>query len=207
LDETLLDPHQVLHYSSKKLYRKFLGLGALCLGLGVLLAWLDPSSFNLYDRVMLVLCFVLGGGLTAYGLFRQFVHGKPLVTLSPEGIRMRIQGVKTYLIPWHEVRGVETTDIHTRFRGRPVLFLGVTVVLVTRAFYDHVIHVDSWILRGPGWDAAYIPKGDMVQVALHHEALPATAEELRTAVATRWKAFRDGTRMSHIPRVPLRHGI
>lgn len=40
----LLDQHQVLHYSSKKLSRKFLCLGLLCLGLGALLAWLDPPS-------------------------------------------------------------------------------------------------------------------------------------------------------------------
>jgi hypothetical protein len=77
-------------------------------------------------------------------------------------------------------------------------------VLVTKAFYDRVIHVDSWILRGPGWDAAYIPKDDMMQVAFHHEALPATAAELRTALETRWKAFRGSApRPGHVPKIAV----
>jgi hypothetical protein len=70
-----------------------------------------------------------------------------------------------------------------------VAFTGVTVVLVTQAFYDQHIHVDSWLLRGPNWHNFFIPKGSMMQVAFHHDALAAPAAELRTAIETRWRAF------------------
>lgn len=65
----------------------------------------------------------------------------------------------------------------------------MTVVLVTRRFYDRHIHVRSWLMRGPGWDTNYIPRGSQVEVALHPEALRASAQQLRTAVGTRWRAF------------------
>lgn len=38
----------------------------------------------------------------------------------------------------------------------------------------------------------------MVQVALHHDLLPASAAELRTAVETRWRAFRNAGRTATI---------
>ena len=73
------------------------------------------------------------------------------------------------------------------------------VVLVSRAFYDRYIYVRSAFLRGPGWDFKFIPRGDLMEIALNHEALPATAAEIRTAVELRWKAFRDAKPAS-VPR-------
>jgi hypothetical protein len=46
-------------------------------------------------------------------------------------------------------------------------------------------------VRGPGWEFIFVPKGNVVQVALHHASLPATAAELREAAEWRWKAFRN----------------
>lgn len=70
------------------------------------------------------------------------------------------------------MKGVDTIDISGTVRGTLITFSGVTVVQVSRAFYDRHIHLSSWLLRGPGWDFNFIPKGSLVQVALHHEALP-----------------------------------
>jgi hypothetical protein len=81
----------------------------------------------------------------------------------------------------------------------------VTVVVVSQRFYDTVIHVDSLLLRGPGWENWFVPKGDMVQVALHHEALPVTADTLHAAVLARWTAFRGADpahAQSSVPSMP-----
>lgn len=185
------DIHQTLAYSGRKMNWKFLGLGVLLLGLGGVLAYVQPSSFDTKDRFILVLTLVLGVGLTLYALARLLVPGKARLTLSPAGLRLPIEWVKDVVIPWREVKGIDTIDISGTVRGTLITFSGVTVVQVSRAFYDRHIHVNSWLLRGPGWDFNFIPKGSLVQVALHHEALPATAAELRSAVETRWHAFRD----------------
>jgi len=184
------DVHQTLSYSSAKIDRKLLGLGLVALVAGTALAY-TKSSFGAHDRIMLAFTLVMGAGCTLYGLFRLLVPGKPALVLSPAGLHLHIDWVKDILIPWHQVRGVDTVDISRVFRGRKVMFRGVTVVLVSKAFYDRYIHVNSWFLRGPGWETNFVPKGRMVQIALHQEALPASADSLRTAVETRWQAFRN----------------
>jgi hypothetical protein len=156
---------------------------------GVVFAYVQPSDFTLYDWAMTVFSIVGGAFACIYELVRLLLPPKPLVVLSPQGLRMRIEWVKEFLIPWREVRGVDTIDVTARF-GREVMFVpGVTVVLVSKAFYDRYIYVGSWILRGPGWDSNFVPKGDMVQVALHHLLLDASAAELRLGVELRWRAF------------------
>ena len=56
---------------------------------------------------------------------------------------------------------------------------------------DRRIFVDSAFLRGPGWEANFIPKGSLVQMALHHELVSVEPRPLREAVEARWLAFRD----------------
>lgn len=111
--------------------------------------------------------------------------------ISPQGIRQYLDFVKTIDIPWHEVCGVDSIDISGKVGRDHHHLTNVTVVLVTRDFYDRHIHVNSWFGRGPAWHMLYVPKGDMVQVALHHQMVEASAAELREAVEWRWKAFRD----------------
>ncbi len=72
-----------------------------------------------------------------------------------------------------------------------ITFRGVTVVLVPKPLYDQKIHIRSFLLRGPGWKANFIPKGALVQVALHHELVSVDPASLRDAVEARWLAFRD----------------
>jgi hypothetical protein len=102
--------------------------------------------------------------------------------------------VKTVLIPWREIHAVERTDITLPYRGGTATFSSVTVAVVSEAFYEQVIRTDFLLLRGPGWDAWFIHKDGKVQVALHHDVIPARAEELYAAVAARWTAFRDAGR-------------
>lgn len=61
---------------------------------------------------------------------------------------------------------------------------------MSRRFYNTEIHVDSILLRGPGWEHTLVPTADgMVPVAFHELILPATSAELRTALETRWLSF------------------
>jgi hypothetical protein len=192
MDPTVTDVQQTLAYGRQKMNRKWFGTGLVSLAAGALILYLGPDSLS--DWFMIVLAFVLGGFLVLYALFRTLVPGKPKLVLSPKGIRINIEWVKDIDIPWQEVRGVDTIDIRTTLYGYPVELLGVTVVLVSRAFYDGHIYIRSWVLRGPGWEANFIPKGSMVQVALQHEALPVEGPELRAAVEARWHAFRGAER-------------
>jgi hypothetical protein len=190
LIDKVTDVHQTLAYSGRKLSRKFLGIGLVALAAGAILIYLQPADFGPFEWFMTALTLAVGGVSTLYGLVR-WIRPKTLLVMSPAGLRLHIDFVKDVVIPWHEVRGVDSIDISGRVGGHLVFLPGVTVVLVSRAFYDRHIHVNSWFLRGPGWDTNFIPKDSMVQVALQHEALPASAEELRAAVEARWRAFRD----------------
>jgi hypothetical protein len=196
LDTQTTDVHQTLRYGRQKQNRYWLGLGALLLALGGAITYLEPRLIKTfgYDSFMLVLTFGLGGFMLLVGLFRLLFPGKPMLVLSPAGLRIHIEWVKDIVIPWHEVRDVRTIDVTGRLRGQLVHFPGVTAVVVSRAFYDRHIHIGSWLLRGPGWDMNFIPEDGTVQVALHHEVLPTTAQELRAAIEARWRAFREESR-------------
>jgi hypothetical protein len=190
LNDAVTDVQQTLTYSRRtSLNWRWLALGLVAFAFGVGFAYVRPADFTVYDWLMTAAALVLGPLLTAYALLRLLVPGKPALVLSPQGLRLHLEWVKDVLIPWREVHGVDTIDITDEFRGMPVIYPGVTVILVSKAFYDRYIHVDSLFLRGPAWDNLFIPKGSMVQVALHHEVLTATAQELRAAIEARWRAF------------------
>jgi hypothetical protein len=182
-------------YGSEKLARTFLVIGLMALAAGGALVYLQPSDFNTFEWIMTAFTLAVGALLTLYGLAR-WLSPKPMLVLSPAGLRLHIDFVKTILIPWHEVHGVDSIDINGAVRGHTIVLRDVTVVLVTREFYDRDIHVDSSFMRGPGWDTNFIPTRvggrEMMQVALQHEALPTTAAGLRAQVEARWRAFREG---------------
>ncbi len=188
--ERVSDVQRTLSYGIRRsLSWHWLAGGLFLLGYGVVVVYVRPSDFTLGDRAMTVFAIVVGAITCIYALVWLLRSAKPLVVLSPRGIRMRIEWVKVFLIPWHEVRGVETIDVTARF-GRDVRSIhGVTVVLVSETFYDRYIYVGSPILRGPGWDASFVPKGNLVQVVLNHALLDASAAELRLGVELRWRAF------------------
>jgi hypothetical protein len=133
--------------------------------------------------------------VTIVALRRRSNPSRPVFVLSPAGVYYRIAGLKDFLIPWHEVKDIESTDVETWNwigRGGPVIFHDVTVLRLTKEYYDAHIHV-GFLSRGPAWRSVFIPKGQMVQLALHHEAVSVDANQLRDAVEARWRAFRDAS--------------
>lgn len=189
-NDKLTDIRQTLTYGHRTSLRwKWLALGLAAFVFGVGFAIVRPASFTAYDWFMTVLAIAVGGFMLLHQLYRLLVPGKPILVLSPEGIRIHFEWLKDIVIPWHEVHGVDTIDFTGSFRGTPVPFTDVTVVLVSQAFYDRRVHVGSWFLRGPSWHNHFIPKGSMVQVAFHHELLAASAPELRAAIEARWRAL------------------
>lgn len=182
------DVNYTLKFGREKIAWKFLVIGLLCLAFGIYGVSYDDSSNR---KLMAWVALVLGFGLSGYGLHHSFNAGKPLAMLSPAGVELHIEWVKTFLIPWHEVRSVEKIDVSVPARMGSTTFKDVTAVVVTKRFYDRVIHVSNPLLRGPGWNNAFIDNGDTVQVALNHAVLPASAEEIYAAVDARWRAFRD----------------
>jgi hypothetical protein len=186
------DVSRILTFGREKLGRKLLlyGLGIAAFGVLFILVGED-SELAFAGWIVLV----IGLGVAGWEFSKTTQPQKPLLVLSPEGLRMRVEGAKEFFIPWSEVRGVDSITISG---PRGTTFDNVTVVLVSREFYDRVIHVDSLLRRGPGWNLTFIPVDTMMQVALHHEILPVTAADLLAAVEARWRAF--GARPTAEPR-------
>lgn len=203
------DLHQVLEYRLATAIVRLLPTGLLLIFLGLFVfALADPDRESSWTFVGIGLCFVFGLAVIGFALWRRSNHGKPLFTLSPAGVHYRIAWTKEFLIPWREIRDVDTVDItgthwSLHHGAVPILFRDVTVVLVSKQFYDSRIFVNSFLLRGPYWDNGFIPKGPLVQVALHHEAVSVEPQALREAVEARWLAFRDQPEPARtsVPRV------
>ena len=116
----------------------------------------------------------------------------PYLTLTAEAAILSPSGIPPAVIPWRVVRRIERARITpTGWRAgaaRGTSFKNVTALAVPRAFYDAHLHVDSAFLRGPGWDQTYVPHGDEVMVALHHEVLGVPADTVHAAALARWSA-------------------
>jgi hypothetical protein len=139
-----------------------------------------------------------GAGLVLLGIWRRLYSGEPRFVLSPAGVFFRMSRLKRVLIPWREIQAVDTMDIVTKNRATrysslaPKLrFRDVTVVLVSKQFYDAHIYIDSLFGRGFFWNMFFIPKGSLIQVVLNPEPVSADPRALFDAVETRWRAFRD----------------
>jgi hypothetical protein len=185
-----VDVHRIKAYGHEKAQSAFLGIAAVALVAGVL-----GVSFAHDDRMAKIGWFLGIVGL-AYGAFVLFVQPqfqkKPLLELSPQGLRLRTAG--EVFIPWHAVSGIDSIDLTTwpaRTSPFPVKFENVTTVQVRRDFYDRSIvpTISRW--PGPAQNNTFLLQGAVVQVAIHHEVLPVTVEELRREIAARWYAFRD----------------
>jgi hypothetical protein len=188
------DVHQTIEYRGDAALAGLLptGLGLSLLGL---LAFLFVEGEPRPAQMIAIGCLLLavGLGVTAVALRRRSNPSRPVFVLSPAGVYYRIAGLKDFLVPWHEVHRIEAADVEVWnpvSRGGPLIFHDVTVLLLTKAFYDAHIHV-GFLWRGPAWSGVFIPQGDMVQMALHHEAVSVDRDELRAAVEARWRAFRD----------------
>ncbi len=203
------DVHETLEYRTATEIVRLLPTGLMMIFLSLFtFVLMDPERAPVAAYVGIPLVLATGCAVIGVALWTRASPGKPLFTLSPAGIHYRIPWVKEFLIPWREIQGVDTIDIVTK-NWRPLwlfissrfqtshqntaIFRNVTVVLVSKQFYDTQIFVGSFFLRGPGWKANFIPKGALVQTALHHELVSVEPQALRQAVEARWHAFRDQT--------------
>jgi hypothetical protein len=205
VDDEGQDLRRTLEYRMTTSVARLLPTGLLLIVIGLALLVLADADDKPASRghfAFIALALALGLGVIVVALRARYRPGKPVFTLSPAGIQHR--WVRQVLIPWHEVQAVERADIVTRLFNpvwlfssgstlmyRRALHADVTVIVVSRRFYDAMLHVKSFWLRGPGWNGNFIPHGDTVQVALHHELVAADRQQLRQAVTRRWLAFRD----------------
>lgn len=208
------DINRTLEYRTTAAIVRLLPTGLLLIFLGLfILVLADPAP--IWTIVGAAFCLIVGSGLVGLALWRRIDHGKPLFALSPDGIRYRIPGVKAFNIPWTEVRAVDSIDVQATYwsfwdfyygflpipNRKVVNHFNVTVVLVSRQFYDARMFAPWFFLRGLGWRANFIPKDSLVQVALHHDLVWVTARSLRDAVEARWIAFRDRPGRTSVPSV------
>jgi hypothetical protein len=191
------DVHRTLAYSDAKVNKQLLLVALALCGVGVLFVTIY-ATYAIEYKLGWVMA-AAGVGLAVYAHFRLFNPGKPLLVLSPNGLLLRTVG-KDIFIPWHEVRGVDAihfkswTAVYTSLPPVPVpvKFRNVTVVLVSRDFYeDELVSAYPALVHHRVWGRTFIPKGNLVQVALHHDILPVEPEELRRQVAARLYAFRN----------------
>jgi hypothetical protein len=197
------DVHQTLEYRTPTAFARMLPVGLLTCFAGLLaFALLDDRRASLLNIVGAGAGVVTGIGLTVYALWRRSHPGRPLFVLSPAGVYYRIPRVKAFLVPWREIRGIDTIEIRAghssiRYPGiwvyRTLVYRDVTAIVVSKQFYDAHIFVDSPFRRGPGWKNTFFPKGSLVQMALHHELVSVAPQALRQAIEARWHAFRGET--------------
>jgi hypothetical protein len=216
VDDAGRNLHRTLEYRATTSIARLLPTGLLLILIGLVLLVLADANDKPVSRghyLFIALAVTLGLGVIAVSVRARYSPGKPVFTLSPAGIGHR--WVRQVLIPWHEVQAIERADIVTRLFNpvwlfssgstlfyRTSLFPDVTVIVVSRQFYETVLYVNSFWLRGPGWKGNFIPYGETVQVALHHELVATDRQQLRQAVTSRWLAFRNRATGRTIKTVP-----
>jgi hypothetical protein len=203
------DVHRVIEYRRNFTMVLAPSLGGLCLSLIFFATGRVEGSVELATWVVLV----AGGAGLVWAGWRTVFPGRPMLALSPEGIVWNA-GSGEVPIPWSEVQGVDTvtyTVVGRSYRGRYQQQLqDVTMVLVSRDFYDARIDPKSDFMRGPYWNWFFRPQGKFVQVALLHHIFGVSPRDVRGPVEARWKAFREGDgQLPHQPACrtePLRLG-
>jgi hypothetical protein len=200
------DVHVTLEYRVDAELADWLPIGVLTIFCGLFLfAIVQPGLPPPGETLGAAAAIVVGIGIAALSLWRRFRRGGPVYVLSPIGVHYRGPWMKEIVIPWHEIKSVDTIDIEwrhwmTRY-PRDMTSRGATVVLVSRPFYDAHVHIGSLLMRGPYWyETKFIPKGDLMQCALHSEIVSVEPKLLREAVEARWRAFRGQAAVPVKPR-------
>lgn len=127
---------------------------------------------------------VIGLAWSGYEFWRLFNPSKPMVVLSAMGVDYRIPGGAAIFIPWAEIHDVSAIEISSS-KAR---FADVTALKVSKRFYEKEIE-DHLSLFGTQNKYLFVPKGNFVQIALHHELLGIPPRPLREAISARWYAF------------------
>ena len=182
------DVHQTLEFRADTMITRLLPYGLVLCFLGLLGLALAENDLSAEILVFVGVVLAAGLGLTAFALWRRFRSGRPVFVLSPMGIHYRLPTLA--LVPWREIQGLDVIDVTAGWGARTWTCHDVTVVLVSRQFYDSHLH-QPFFRRPQGWASVFIPKGAMVQCALHHDVVSVEPRALHDAVAARWQAFRD----------------
>jgi len=186
MSDAYVDVNARLVWSRSKLHRKRMFVFLVGTIAAVIIVLLEEHEIKrllagIAGFVFFCFCF--------YDIYKMLEPNSALIELLPQGIIFRTTS-EDFIVPWNEIKGVDTIDIHAEWRGRMETYPGVTVILVSRVFYDRVIHVGSFIMRGPGWDAHFVEKdANTMMLALHHEILPVGAAEVRRQVEERWRCL------------------
>jgi hypothetical protein len=219
MDASGQDIDRTLEYRSTAVMVRLLPSGLLLIFLGLLILVLaDPPPF--WTVIAVGLCVAFGICLVCAALWRRIHQGKPLFRLSPDGIDYRIPLLKAFHIPWREIRGIDTIDVEARYwsfwdfhygfqiipNRKVVTYPNVTVVLVSKQFYNRRISTPPLLLPGPAWRPNFIPKDELVQVALHHDLVSVEPRPFREAIEARWVAFRDRPGRTSVPSVAVGQG-
>lgn len=214
MNDSTADVQQTLEYRADTALARLLPSGLFLLFLGILMLAMEDKP-NAKDVLVTGILLIAGFGLTAFALWRRWNSGGPMFVLSPAGVHYRIAGVKNFLIPWREIRSVDTIDVTSwdwsiKNPGT-ITFHGVTALTVSKEFYQTYIHVRSLFLRGPSWGNVFIAKAPHMQVALHPYLVSTDPRALRDAVVARWQAFRNqpvasGSSVPATRRPPMPHG-
>ena len=69
-------------------------------------------------------------------------------------------------------------------------FPHVTVVVVTRAFYERQVAPKRGFLMPPGSELMFRPEGETIQIVLNNADLIVDPRDFREPAEARWKAFR-----------------
>ena len=109
------DINQTLEYRSATAIVRLLPTGLLLVFLGLVIFALVDLDREPWTIIGIVLCWVVGGALAGFRSGGASNPGKPLFTLSPDGIHYRIPLVKEILIPWQEIQGVDTIDVEAGY--------------------------------------------------------------------------------------------
>lgn len=137
----------------------------------------------------------VSAGLVVIVLIGSSSSARPVLRLSPEAITAMLGGAPV-VIPWPEVRGVETISFSVMSYGyrlpRRIHFKDTTFVLVSPEFYGAHIEPGSLLKRGPYWTWTFRPVGELMGVALDHVPFGAAPQDVRGPVEARWRAFGAG---------------
>ena len=191
-----VDVRQTRTFSTENYLVKQVPIAIGLILFSLLVMALASDSSDAGDKPYLIgwMLIALSLGYIGYAFHRRARPKKPLIELSPDGILYRIFGDKEFRIPWSEVKSLGLADINLR-RGASIR--DVTVANVSQGFFEATVPIRSWWKRGPGWRYVFIPNGDTVQIAFHHDVLSVPADELWNEIETRWRAF------SGHPNIPL----
>ncbi|MFZ5694014.1 MAG: hypothetical protein ACOY5F_22500 [Pseudomonadota bacterium] len=200
------DLQSIVTFRDTRVMKSLLIVGVMLLALAALFI-----SIPVYERHTKIGWFMGAFGIVCvlwghYGLVR---GGKPLLTLSPKALTLSSLG-KDVVIPWHQVRGIDTVIFRTMTTLWsqlpplivPVKLRDVSVVLIARDFYENeILPAFPVLCHTPVFGRTFRPRGDnLIEVCLHHDLLPATSDEIRKDVAARWYAFREADQKETDPK-------